>query len=137
MLRPLAVLAFLAGPAFAQDITALPAEQLDWQATPEGVAFAALQGDRFAEAYMAMVELPGGLISPPHIKTADMFGVMISGQMTHVLAGADPMSGDVLETGAYYHIPAGIPHISSCISDEPCVAFLYQDGAFDFLPVTQ
>lgn len=123
--------------ASAQSITTQPTDTLNWATTPEGVRFAPLIGDRFAEAYMAMVELPGGLASPPHIKSADMFGVMVAGVMTHVAMGEDPANGTLLGTGAFYHIPANVAHISTCISDAPCVTFLYQDGAFDFLPVTQ
>ena len=131
--------ALLLAPTFAgaTDITALPTDALNWETTPEGVAFAALKGDRFAEEYMAMVALPHGLISPAHTKSKDMFGLVVSGTMTHVPAGTDPKAGTLLTAGAYYHIPAGLAHISSCLSAEDCVTFLYQPGAFDFLPVQQ
>ena len=66
-----------------------------------------------------------------------MFGVMISGTMTHVPLGTAPTDGDALPPGSYYRVPAGVPHVSSCISDIECVTFLYQDGKFDFLPVSQ
>ena len=123
-------------PVTVTDITALPVDALDWATTPEGVAFAPINGDRFIQEYMAMVALPHGLISPAHTKSADMFGIVISGAMTHVPADADPTKGALLTAGAYYHIPAGLPHVSSCLSAEDCVAFLYQPGPFDFLPVT-
>ena len=128
-----------AGPVAAADTTihTIPTAQLGWETTPEGVAFAALEGDRFVEPYMAMVRLPAGLISPAHTKSADMYGVMISGTMTHVPLGADPADGAALPPGSYYRVPAGVPHVSSCISDTDCVTFLYQDGKFDFLPVSQ
>lgn len=133
------ILPLLLAPAMAgaSEITTVPTESLEWTTTPEGVAFAPLDGDRFNGAYMAMVSLPHGLISPPHVKTADMFGLVVAGAMTHVPVGTDPAAGTLLQAGAYYHVPAGIPHISSCQSDEDCVTFLYQPGAFDFLPVTQ
>lgn len=125
----------LAGPVLADPIQNLPADRLTWEQTPEGVAFAALRGDRFSEPYMAMVRLPAGLVSPAHTKSADMFGVMIEGTMTHVATGEE---GSVpLSEGAFYRIPAGVPHVSSCISQVDCVTFLSQDGRFDFLPVTQ
>ena len=130
-------LALLASPAHADTISTVPAAAHDWVTTPEGVAFAALNGDRFEGAYMAMVSLPGGLVSPAHVKSADMFGMIVSGTMTHVLQGADPASGTELNTGSYYHIPAHLPHVSACVSTEDCVTFLYQPGAFDFVPVTQ
>ena len=138
-MRLVFVLPFLLLPAsaLADTITAQPATEMEWAATPEGVRFAPLIGDRFAEAYMAMVDLPGRLVSPPHTKSSDMFGVMVAGTMTHVPMGEDPATGTPLGVGAFYHIPANVPHISSCVSAEPCIAFLYQDGAFDFLPVSE
>ena len=109
---------------------------LAWEVTPEGVAFAPLVGDRFAEPYMAMVRLPAGLVSPPHVKSADMFGVMVAGEMTHVALDADADSAQPLPAGAFYRVPADVAHVSACVSEVDCVAFLYQDGAFDFEPVT-
>ncbi|MEP3280277.1 MAG: DUF4437 domain-containing protein [Stappiaceae bacterium] len=118
-------------------ITNLPTRALAWETTPEGVAFAPLMGDRFAEPYMAMVRLPAGLVSPPHVKSANMFGVMISGSMVHSPAGADPADEIVLSEGSYYKIPKDLAHVSKCVSDVECVTFLYQDGKFDFRPVSQ
>lgn len=111
-----------------------PPSQLDWQTTPEGVAFAALVGDRFEEPYMAMVRLPAGLVSPAHTKSANMFGVVVAGTMTHHAVGTEP--GTALPQGSFYKIPREVPHTSQCVSKVDCVTFLYQDGKFDFLPVT-
>lgn len=127
----------MALPAFADEqIVNVTASQFDWQTTPEGVAFAALDGDRFESAYMAMVRLPAGLISPPHIKSANMFGIVVEGQMTHA-PHKEAQDAPVLSSGSFYKIPKDLAHVSSCVSEVPCVTFLYQDGQFDFLPVTQ
>ena len=112
-----------------------PASLLIWETSDEGVGFAPLTGDRFNEAYMAMVRLPAGLVSPAHIKTSNMFGVVVSGTLSHLAVGADPASEVSLSEGSFYKVPAGIAHISKCISDTDCVTFLYQDGKFDFLPI--
>ena len=118
-------------------ITSMPAAQLDWARTDEGVAFASLVGDRFVEPYMAMVRLPAGLVSPAHVKSANMFGVVISGTLTHIAVGADPSSEILLPEGSFYKVPAGLAHVSRCVSETDCITFLYQDGRFDFLPMTQ
>lgn len=136
MYRFLLPLTFMASAAASEPITTLASDDLAWTKTPEGVAFAPLNGDRFHEAYAAMVSLPAGLVSPAHTKTADMFGLVVSGTMTHVPQGIDPLAAKPLDQGAFYHIPANLAHVSACISDTPCVTFLYQPGAFDFLPVT-
>nr|WP_319387171.1 cupin domain-containing protein [uncultured Roseibium sp.] len=108
---------------------------LAWQTTAEGVAFAPLKGDRFEESYMAMVRLPAGLVSPVHTKSAGMFGLVVAGEMVHVAADGTDAAENVLKSGDYYEIPAGLPHLSKCVSQVDCVTFLYQDGPFDFLPV--
>lgn len=118
-------------------ITLIPPASVDWVETPEGVAFAAFEGDRFTQPYQAMVRLPAGIISPLHIKSANMFGVMLQGEMTHTVAGQDIATAQRIGVGAYYKIPKGLAHISACVSEVPCIAYLYQDGAFDFAPVTQ
>lgn len=135
MRRLILLLTCLTGPAFAEGIITSPMPELDWATTPEGVAFAPLQGDRFKEDYMAMVRLPGGLVSPPHVKSANMFGIVIEGVMTHVPHHTTD-TPTRLSAGAFYKIPKDLAHVSSCVSTEPCVTFLYQDGKFDFLPVT-
>ena len=123
--------------ASAEPIRLLGSDDFAWQATPEGVAFAALQGDRFAEAYQALVRLPAGTVSPPHVKTANMYGVMLQGEMIHYIDGGDPDAARRMGPGSFYSISAGTAHVSACVSEAPCIAYLHQDGAFDFLPVQQ
>ncbi|MEO0633283.1 MAG: DUF4437 domain-containing protein [Pseudomonadota bacterium] len=121
----------------ADPIRLLYADDADWKTTPQGVAFAALQGDRFSEPYQALVRLPAGTVSPAHTKSANMFGVMIAGEMIHHTDTEDPAAARRIGPGAFYSIAAGTPHVSACVSATPCVAYLYQDGAFDFVPVAQ
>ncbi|WP_195820202.1 cupin domain-containing protein [Roseobacter sp. MH60115] len=121
--------------ASGEGIELTAAGSFDWETTAEGVAFAPLQGDRFSESYQAMVRLPAGLVSPPHVKSANMFGVMLQGEMIHYVQGADPAQAQPIGAGSFYRIPRGLPHVSACVSADPCIAYLYQDGAFDFLPV--
>jgi quercetin dioxygenase-like cupin family protein len=121
--------------ASAEQIKLLDDSDYVWETTPEGVAFASLQGDRFNEAYQALVRLPAGTVSPPHTKSANMFGIMLQGEMIHYASGQSAENARKMGAGSYYSIPKGMAHISACVSDLPCVAYLYQDGAFDFKPV--
>jgi len=123
--------------ADAESITLLGSDDFAWETTPEGVAFASLQGDRFAESYQALVRLPAGTVSPPHIKTANMYGVMLQGEMIHYLSNEDPATARKMGPGSFYSINSGAAHVSACVSVTPCIAYLYQDGAFDFVPVQQ
>ncbi len=141
-MKPLLSSAIIAFACVASSVQADPIRLLDstdfeWQTTPEGVAFAALEGDRFSEAYQALVRLPAGTVSPSHIKTANMFGVMLEGQMIHYQSGQEPENARIIGPGAFYSIAGGAAHISACVSETPCVVYLYQDGAFDFLPVVR
>lgn len=126
--------AFNAG---AQEIRLATQPDLAWQTTGEGVAFAPLKGNRFEESYMAMVRLPAGLVSPVHVKTAGMYGLVVAGEMVHIAKDQIGGAESVLKSGDYYEIPAGLPHLSKCISQTDCVTFLYQDGPFDFQPVEE
>ncbi|MET1415265.1 cupin domain-containing protein [Roseibium sp. HPY-6] len=110
---------------------------LSWEVTSEGVAFAALKGARFEESYMAMVRLPAGLVSPVHAKSAGMYGIVIEGEMVHLPDEAVVGEETVLKAGDFYEIPAGLVHLSKCVSQTDCVTFLYQDGSFDFFPVEE
>lgn len=121
--------------ARADDIKLAVQPELNWETTPEGVAFASLKGNRFDESYMAMVRLPAGLISPVHSKSAGMYGLIVSGEMVHLSENEIGGSEVVLKAGDYYEIPAHLPHLSKCVSEVECVTFLYQDGPFDFVPV--
>ena len=122
--------------ADSSPIKNVPTDRMAWELSEEGVGFAPLIGERFNEAYMAMVKLPAGLVSPAHVKTANMFGVVIAGTITHLAVGADPSQEIPLTEGAFYKVPAGVGHVSKCISEVDCITFLYQDGKFDFVPVT-
>jgi len=137
LLAAMMVLILVPTHASADQIKLLDTADFAWETTPEGVAFASLQGDRFAEAYQALVKLPGGTVSPPHVKSANMYGVMLQGEMIHYEADESPDAARKMGTGSYYSIPKGMAHISACVSEMPCIAYLYQDGAFDFLPVQQ
>jgi len=136
-LGALTALSLPANASESQSIILIPAPALNWINTPEGVAFAALEGDRHTGPYQAMVRLPSGITSPLHVKSANMFGVMIQGEMIHIAKGAEAADALRVGPGAFYKIPKGLAHISACVSQEPCVAYLFQDGTFDFVPVTQ
>lgn len=113
-----------------------PLKDMKFEVSPEGVGFSSLMGERFEESYMALVRLPAEPVSPPHTKSANMFGIVISGGMTHT-AMNDAGEATVLTAGSYYRIPAGLAHVSTCVSDVECITFVYQDGKFDFNVVTE
>ena len=139
-LLTLSALTVLSLPAIASEsraITLISPPALNWIETPEGVAFAALEGDRQTGSYQAMVRLPAGITSPLHVKSANMFGVMVQGEMIHFAEEEGVDNALRAGPGAFYKIPKGLAHVSACVSDVPCIAYLFQDGSFDFLPVSK
>ncbi|WP_159807849.1 cupin domain-containing protein [Litoreibacter roseus] len=137
-MRHLAVAAVLLTPSagLTDPITLIDPAAFAWETTAEGVAFAPLHGDRFQGAYQAMVRLPARTVSPPHVKSASMFGVLLQGEMIHYAGDQDPETAQKIGPGAFYSIPGGLGHVSACVSAGPCIAYLSQDAAFDFVPVT-
>lgn len=131
------VLPILAEAAEKSELVGIPPGELGWERTAEGVAFAPLSGDRFKEAYFAMVRLPAGLVSPIHRKSANMFGLVVEGTLVNALPERAADAGKPLGPGSYYEVPAGLAHVSKCISQTDCVTLLYQDGAFDFHQVSR
>lgn len=66
IVKTLSLSLLVAGTAVAEpEITIVGSDQFTWEKTPEGVAFAALDGARFDTAYMATLRLPAGTVSPP------------------------------------------------------------------------
>ena len=55
--------------------------------------------------------------------------------MIHYLKDADPSKAQKIGVGSFYKIPGNLAHISACVSAQPCITYLYQDAAFDFVPV--
>ncbi len=123
--------------ASAEQITLLDANDFAWETTPEGVAFAALQGIGSLNPIKPWSNCLPELSDPPHVKSANMCGVMLQGEMIHYASGENPETARKIGPGSFYSISSGTAHVSACVSEVPCVAYLYQDGAFDFLPVQQ
>ncbi|MEL6838209.1 MAG: hypothetical protein AAFP85_02885 [Pseudomonadota bacterium] len=58
-------------------------------------------------------------------------------EMVHHASDENPEAARSIGPGWFHSIAAGPAHISACVSNTPCIASLYQDGAFEFLPVTK
>ena len=88
-------------------------------------------GDLTKGKHGTFIRMPAGFVSPEHDHTQDYFGVVIQGVGVNGPAG----SADVaLPTGSYWFQTGEENHVTKCISDEDCLFFLYQPGAFDYVP---
>jgi len=103
-----------------------------WDWMPEGCAFAALQGDPAQPNADVFFRLPGGAVVPHHWHTSAERMVLISGQLEVDYDDQEPV---VMRAGTYAYGPAGLPHVTTCQSAEPCVLFIAFEEPADAVPV--
>ena len=106
-----------------------------WEMTPEEYVFATLEGDCFSETYQTLVRLPFGTVSSPQTKIANMVNVILQEEMIHHVNGENPIVTWKTGPGAFYEVESRTQHVSAFVSYSECNADLYQDRAFNFLPV--
>jgi Domain of unknown function (DUF4437) len=73
--------------------------------------------------------IPAHTASPEHTHSVAYHGVVIRGVVVN------PFNGDPnpprLSPGSYWYVPANVPHVTACVSDEPCLFYTHSDGPFD------
>ena len=90
-------------------------------------------GDRGKGAHGTFGRFNANSKSPPHTHSRVYHGVVISGVMNNPF-GNEPKPPR-MTAGSYWYVPAGAPHVTACISSEPCLFYFHAEGAFDFAPV--
>lgn len=90
-------------------------------------------GDRSNDAHGTIGEfIPGGA-SPEHTHSHSYHGVVLSGTMVNPFLGQAIGEARPLQAGDYWFVPAGIEHVTACISAEPCSFYFHSEGLFDFV----
>jgi len=90
-------------------------------------------GDRSNGAHGTMGEfIPGGA-SPEHTHGHSYHGIVLSGTMVNPFLGQAIEDARPLQAGDYWFVPAGIDHVTACISAEPCTFYFHSEGLFDFI----
>lgn len=69
-----------------------------------------------------------GFISPVHTHTYDYYAVVIQGEMENYEVGVKPIK---LGPGSYWYQRGKKAHTTTCVSKEPCLAFIVQSQKFD------
>jgi quercetin dioxygenase-like cupin family protein len=110
-----------------------PVEERAWVKTPIGPDASPVSGDFTKGKHVTLLRFPGRFKTPVHTHSADYVGIVVSGSARHVVTG-DAKTDKILHAGSYWTMPANLPHVSECVSDEPCVFALIQDARFDFTP---
>ncbi len=115
-----------------------PAEKLNW-INPFGEApiqFAVAYGDTFNTPHGTFGRFQKNFITPEHRHDNAYHGIVISGTMTN------PMSDDGLQPkqmgpGSHWYVAENAAHQTACISEKPCLFYMYQDTNFNFVPVAK
>ena len=90
-------------------------------------------GDRAIGAHGTIGEfIPGGT-SPPHTHSFTYHGVVLSATMVNPFLGQPIEGAQELQAGDYWFVPAGVEHVTACISAEPCTFYFHSEGLFDFI----
>jgi mannose-6-phosphate isomerase-like protein (cupin superfamily) len=82
-------------------------------------------------AHCNFVRYPKGFVESAHHHSADVSGVLVSGELALSERGEED---HVLEAGTYLEIPARVTHTARCGAAAPCVLFTCQPADFDLVP---
>ena len=102
-------------------------------------------GNRSSGAHGTIGEFIGGFdehgeplgVSPPHIHSHSYHGVVLAGEMVNPFLEESIGNAPRLAPGDYWFVPAGVKHVTACVSATPCLFYFHSEGNFDFLPVEQ
>jgi anti-sigma factor ChrR (cupin superfamily) len=89
-----------------------------------------LWGDFSKGAHGSLLRLPQGFVSPSHLHTGDYDAVVIEGTVSNVEAGKKAIP---LGPGSYFVQKGKVNHVTSCLSKSPCLIYVTQREAFDFI----
>ena len=119
-----------AAPFDAKAPEARPGETFQFDTITPFLKFSDAFGDRTKPgAHGTFGIIPANTASPQHIHSVAYHGVVIRGVLIK------PFNGDPnpprLNPGSYWYVPANVPHVTACVSDEPCLFYTHMDGPFD------
>lgn len=112
---------------------AIDSERIAFEQIAPFVKMGGAWGNRATGPHGTFGEFPAGASSPQHTHTGAYHGVVVSGVMINPFDGeSDPVE---MGPGSYWYVPSGTPHVTACVSAEPCRFYFHADGAFDFTPI--
>lgn len=104
----------------------LPAARIPWAGEAGApVELGALWGDRASGEAGTLLRAPPGFRSGLHSHTADYWAVVVQGVWEHWVPATGEGTGIRLESGAHWTQVKTQLHEDSCVSDIPCVIFLF------------
>lgn len=124
-----------AQPMPADKSTVIPATQLQFYKNKDGLTFANGWGDPTNGPHSNYIKLDGDSASPLHTHSASYYGVVISGVVANEPTAA--AKDRPLPAGSYWYQKGNEPHVTKCISHEPCLIFVTSQRAFDIHVVSE
>lgn len=124
----------------AQDATRsrsfnVPVESMEWRRQTPDVPLMVtdLWGDRQSDGgFGELVQLPPGFDSRLHAHSGDFHGVLIKGIWVHEGPSGEGGTQRLLP-GSYVRQAGAEMHVDRCVSEEPCVLFLFQYARADII----
>ena len=114
---------------------AVSADDIQFEQVAPFVKMGSAWGNRATGKHGTFGEFPAKASSPAHTHTGAYHGIVISGVMTNPFEGeSNPVK---MGPGSYWYVPAGMEHVTACVSDEPCRFYFHADSSFDFAPTGQ
>lgn len=110
----------------------LRAQSVHFEQVADFVRMAPAWGDRSAGAHGTFGTMPCGASSPLHTHSGAYHAIVLGGTMTNPF-GAEGDPPEMTE-GSYWFVEAGAPHVTACVSQQPCLFYFHAEGAFDFAP---
>lgn len=113
----------------------LKSTQVNYAEVAPFVKMGAAWGDRSKGSHGTLGRFVPGASSPSHTHSVAYHGVVITGVMSNPFEGQT--NPPKMLPGSYWYVPAGVTHVTSCISAEACTFYFHANGAFDFTPTKQ
>ena len=85
------------------------------------------------EAHGKLARFAPGIASPPHTHTHAYWAVVIQGTLTNPFE--DEEDPPEMGPGDSWHVPAGVEHVTACVSEEPCLAYTHMNDLWDITVV--
>jgi hypothetical protein len=110
----------------------VPAHKLPWYREAPGIPaeLAPLWGNRALGEAGTLLRTPGGFKSGLHSHTADYWAVVVQGTWRHWVPSTGEGNGITLSPGAFWTQKRTQLHEDACVSEEPCVIFLFNKAPY-------
>lgn len=122
----------------------LAADELSWITAFDGfpIEFSLVSGNAFETPHGTFGKFPGtkdfgkDFLTPQHIHGNSYQAVVIQGTMINPVGNEDPKKAKRMGPGSYWYQPGNQVHTTGCVSKEPCIFYMHQPVAFNFVPKT-